>query len=333
MLGYLERAYWKFMDARSRNALAPRLEEVLRAGMAAASSPSLKSAWFSALRDTALTPPTVEFLQRVWRKSEDVPGLVLAEPDYIQLAQALAVRGVAGADAILGEQIARTQNPDRKAQMEFVRPALSTDEKTREVFFASLQDAKNRRRESWVLEAVAYLHHPLRAAAAEKYIGPSLELVREIQRTGDIFFPKRWTDATLSGHSTKTAAQVVRAFVDALPTDYPPRLRLVILSSADDLFRAARMPPAGSKDPASPRKRYVGRVLDRHPHLRLRGRRLGLLPRAALAQIEDGHGGDDDRGSYEHVSSPKGAARRPAGFVAGWRLTSQARCRDGRRRR
>lgn len=229
------------MDARARAAFAPRVEQVLRAGLGAAASSSLKSAWFAALRDTASTAATLQWLERVWRKSEEVPGLVLAEPDYIQLAQALAVRGVRGSEEILSEQIARTQNPDRKAQMEFVRPALSSDEKTRDAFFASLRDVKNRRRETWVLEAVALLHHPLRATSGEKYIRPSLELVREIQRTGDIFFPKRWTDATLSGHSTRAAAQTVRAFLEALPEDYPSRLRLVLLSSADDLFRASAL--------------------------------------------------------------------------------------------
>ena len=240
MLGYLERTYWKFMEPRTRTAFAPRAEQVLRAGLGAAGSSSLKSAWFSALRDMATTPETVAWLERVWRKVEDVPGLVLAEPDYIQLAQALAVRGVEKSEQILAEQIAGTQNPDRKAQMEFVRPALSSDPKTRDAFFESLKDVENRRRETWVLEGVAFLHHPLRARMSEKYIRPSLELVREIQRTGDIFFPKRWSDATLSGHASRSAAETVRAFVSALPKDYPPRLRLVILSSADDLFRAAR---------------------------------------------------------------------------------------------
>ena len=32
-------------------------------------------------------------------------------------------------------------------------------------------------------------------------------MLREIQRTGDIFFPKRWVDATLSGHSSQAAAR------------------------------------------------------------------------------------------------------------------------------
>jgi hypothetical protein len=48
-------------------------------------------------------------------------------------------------------------------------------------------------------------------------------------------------DATLSGHRSPAAAQTVRSFVDALPASYPDRLRRIVLSSADDLFRSARM--------------------------------------------------------------------------------------------
>ena len=99
---------------------------------------------------------------------------------------------------------------------------------------------RNRSREAWVLDAARYLHHPLRAAASRKHLRPALELVREIQRTGDIFFPKRWADATLSGYQSVQTAAEVRSFIDGLPADYPPRLRWVLLASADPLFRAAR---------------------------------------------------------------------------------------------
>ncbi len=99
---------------------------------------------------------------------------------------------------------------------------------------------KNRRREPWVLEAISYLHHPLRAAASERYIPRSLAMLQDIQRTGDIFFPKRWTDATLSGHNSSSAARMVRAFLAGLPPHYPDRLRRIVLSSADDVFRASR---------------------------------------------------------------------------------------------
>ena len=240
MLGYAQQVYWKFVPAATRTALAPRLERLLRDGVDAAPTASLKSAWFSTLRDTAQTTPTLDWLERVWRKTETVPGLILAEPDYINLAQALALRAVPAWKEILDLQEEATKNPDRKAQFAFVRPALMPDQAVRDAFFDSLADVKNRRREPWVLEGLSFLHHPLRAASSEKYIPRSLALLREIQETGDIFFPKRWMDATLSGHRSASAARLVTTFVAGLPATYPDRLRRIILSAADDLFRASR---------------------------------------------------------------------------------------------
>ncbi len=240
MLSYTEQGFWRFVSNAERDALTPRLERVLREGLDKASTSTVKSAWFSTLRDTARAPATLGWLERVWRKTEIVPGLTLAEPDYIQLSEELAVRAVPAWPSILDEQFTRIENPDRKARFAFVRPALSADQATRDVFFASLRDPSNRRREPWVLEALNYLHHPLRADSALQYIPTSLAMLEEIQRTGDIFFPKRWMDATLSGHSSASAAHLVRTFLAELPPSYPDRLRRIILSSADDLFRATR---------------------------------------------------------------------------------------------
>ena len=240
ILGYLNQAYWRFSPASRRAAQATRVETALRTGLEAAQTTSLKGAYFSTLRDVALTGQTLAWLQRVWRQEQKVPGLTLAENDDIALAQELAVRAVPGWKAILQQQIDRTKNPDRKARLQFVVPALSDDPAVRDRFFQSLKDPANRRREPWVLDGVAYLHHPLRAATSEKYLRPSLELLQEIQQTGDIFFPKRWMDATFSGHRSAAAAQVARSFIDRLPRGYPDRLRRVILSSVDNLFRAAK---------------------------------------------------------------------------------------------
>ena len=211
----------------------------MKAGLAAAATPSLKSAWFSALRDIARTEATVAWLERVWRKTESVPGLTLAEPDYITLALELAVREPAAWKEILDEQLARIENPDRMARFAYVRPALSADQGVSDSFFDRLHEVAFRQREAWVLEGLSYLHHPLRAASSEKYIPESLALLREIQRTGDIFFPKRWMDTTLGGHSSATAARMVARFLAELPEDYPDRLRRVILSSSDNVFRAS----------------------------------------------------------------------------------------------
>ena len=238
VLAYASRAFWRHLPAEARMTRAPALETMLRAGIERAASSSAKSAWFSAYRDMALTPAGVAWLERVWRREERIAGLTFAETDEIAMALELAVREVPAWRGILQAQHDRTQNPDRKARFAFVMPALSADPAEREAAFARFRDLENRRREPWVLEAMAYLNHPLREAHAWQFVRPALELLREIQRTGDIFFPTRWMDSLLAGHRSPEVATTVRDFL-ARELQYPQRLRWTILSTADELIRVA----------------------------------------------------------------------------------------------
>lgn len=240
ILGYLSGTYWLFLSEQERHAFSVSVEAALRKGLADAKGTSLKAAYFASLRRVVQTPEGIRFLERAWRTRAAVPGLTFAETDYTAMALELAVRDVPGAQQILDEQLARITNPDRKERLAFIMPALSGNEATRDRFFSSLADAANRRHEPWVVDAMAYLNHALRATRAERYIRPSLDLLREIQRTGDIFFPTRWIDAALSGHHSPTAAEIVRDFLSSQP-DYPPRLRQIIQREADTLFRASEI--------------------------------------------------------------------------------------------
>lgn len=241
MLEQTRAVFWRFTSAADRAAWATRLEPVLRDGLNHAASTSAKAAWFSTIRSVATRSETLEWLESIWRRERQVEGLPLAETDEADLALDLAVRDVPHAEPILDAQLARFINPDRRARFAFIMPAVSRDPAVRERFFEGLEDVRNRAHEAWVLDAVRYLHHPLRASSSAGLVRPALNLVWDIQRTGDIFFPKRWTDATLSGYQTAAMAEEVRAFIASLPPDYPPRLRWVLLASADPLFRAARI--------------------------------------------------------------------------------------------
>jgi len=241
MLEYTRALFWRYTAADDRRDVAPALEALLKSGLDRAKTTSQKAAWFGTLRSVSTTVDTLAWLEKVWSRDVKIAGLPMSETDEADLALDLAVRDVANAGAILDQQYARPTNADRKARFAFVRPAVSSDAATREAFFQSLKDVKNRRRESWVLDAARYLHHPLRSAASKKLVRDALALVREIQQTGDIFFPKRWADATLSGYQSPQTASEVRQFIEALPADYPLRLKWVLLSSADPLFRAARI--------------------------------------------------------------------------------------------
>jgi aminopeptidase N len=116
-------------------------------------------------------------------------------------------------------------------------PSLSADPAVREKAFARLAFVENRRREPWVLESLQYLNHPLREAHARQFVLPALRLLREIRQTGDIFFPTRWMESTLGGHTSPEVAGIIRDFL-ASELQYPQRLRWTILTAADDLLRA-----------------------------------------------------------------------------------------------
>ena len=240
ILGYLTSTYWRYLTPERRVALAPAIEALLWDGTAAAGSRSLAAAWFGAYRNVALSAEATARLERIWREEEEVPGVPLAERDFTALAQGLAVRGVQGSAEILAAQRDRIENPDRRAAFEFVMPALSAEQETRDAFFDSLRDPANRGREPWVLTGLRLLHHPLRARESEVYLRPGLDLLEEIQRTGDIFFPLSWLQTTLDGHQTATAAAIVEQYLADRP-DLAPRLRAKALQAADGLVRAARI--------------------------------------------------------------------------------------------
>ena len=240
ILSYLTTAYWRYLRPEQRQRHAVAVETLLWERVAAADRSSLASAYFAAYRTVADTPEAVARLERIWRRDEAVPGVTLSERDFIALSQSLALRtGIDGA-AVLSAQRERIDNTDRRDEFDFVRPALAADVDTRDAFFASLSDPVNRAREPWVLTALGFLHHPLRARQSEHYIGPSLDMLEEIQVTGDIFFPGRWLTATLAGHQTASASAVVQRFLNER-LDLSPRLRGKLLQAADGLARAAQV--------------------------------------------------------------------------------------------
>jgi aminopeptidase N len=238
LLGSVATIFWRYLEPDSRAAVAEDLEALLWRGVEEAKGMSRKAAFFNTYLTAATTPAAVELLTRIWKNETSPPGLPLSERNFSAIAQALAVRGVPGWEAVLSTQRDRIANPDRRARFVFVMPALSADSAVRDSVFESFRDPANRTHEPWVLEAMRFLNHPIRSRTAEHYVYPGLELVREIQATGDIFFPLRWLNALLDGHRARAAAATVRRFLDER-TQYPRRLRGKILQAADGLFRVS----------------------------------------------------------------------------------------------
>lgn len=181
----------------------------------------------------ATSPALLQHLYTLW---ETQNSRQLNERDYTALAYELSLRMSGQGTRILEIQRQRINNPDRLRQFDFISRAMTADTLKLDSLFQSLLQAENRRIEPWAATTLSYLNHSARKDYAVKYIRPALEELVEVQRTGDIFFPRNWVGALLRNHSSEAAYREVETFLSTHP-DYPPLLKNKILQAAYPLYR------------------------------------------------------------------------------------------------
>lgn len=166
----------------------------------------------------------------------------LNQQDYVRLAYELALRRPNQGSDILSVQRGRITDPDRLRQFDFIAQGITASPAQQRALFDALLQPENRRIEPWTATLLSYLNHPLRQAQAVSYIRPGLEVLQEVQRTGDIFFPRNWVSALLGHHHSLEAYREVKGFLEAHP-DYPPLLKNKILQAAYLLYREFEKSP------------------------------------------------------------------------------------------
>lgn len=239
MTNYISTIYWEFLSQQQRAELRSFPEQKIWNAMFTQKESNQKKLLFKAFQDLFSTEEAKNRLYEIWKTKKAPEGLKLSEDDFTALTFSLALREVDNS-AILKEQLSRISNVDRRKRFEFIMPALSSIQAERDDFFKSLEKKTNREKEANVGTALYYLHHPLRQATSIEYLKKSLEMLEEIQSTGDIFFPQNWLQATLSFYQSARAADIVTGFLKDR-SDYNPKLKAKILQAADNLFRARKL--------------------------------------------------------------------------------------------
>jgi aminopeptidase N len=215
----------------------PRLEHTLRLiAEDPARNHEMRLQAFRSLARLARDAKNCDWLLGIWQQQRPPRGLTLGESDYTSLSYQLMLRFPDRADAIRETQRGRIPHPDRLATFDFVAQAAAPDRAGRDAFFASLEKPENRRPESRVLTALDLLCHPLLGAESVSRITPALELLPEIQRTGDIFFPGYWLTGLLSGHHSDEAKALVKQWIGT-HADLEPTLMNKLKENAYWLLR------------------------------------------------------------------------------------------------
>lgn len=237
-LSYLTDAYCAYIYNNNNKSLNILLQEKIEStlGQMADKSSQMqdRSLAFRALSNITTSTKGLERLFSIWKRPVSFTSLELGERELTNLAYLLALHFPDRYSEIRNVQLERISNPDRVAEFNYIFPSVSGSRQVRDSVFNSLKDEKNRSVEPWTITSLGYLNHYTRDMSSLEYINPALEMVEEVQKTGDIFFPVNWLKALLSGHHSREAAVITEKFLEK-NKNYPPMLRNKILQQSDHL--------------------------------------------------------------------------------------------------
>lgn len=238
--GYIRRRvqilYWNYLSAEERIKVGPELEK-LAFNLILEDRPSdIKKNLYHLIFSIGHSPYGVGKLYEIWKGELKIDNLLLNGQDKTELARQLALFNHRDARKILKEAFDEISNEDRRRKFEFILPSLSNSIEVRDSVMQSFRLAENREDESLVLHSLGYIHHPLKQDHSITTLSTCLELIKEINSTGDIFFPKNWLDATVAQYSSSNAYEILNMFLNENP-QLSADLRNKILQSADNLIR------------------------------------------------------------------------------------------------
>ena len=202
--------------------LTPRLEALQRATaerrlfdmMQSHSLQSVRQTLLRQLSLKATTPDVVDSLYGIW---QDHRSTLLNNRDYMRMAYHLAIMMPGRWQEILGTERTHLKTDDERKEFDFISRACNPDEMVQQQLFSDLLKVENRRVEPWARTMLALLNDPTREPLSNRYLVPGLDVLEEIQRTGDIFFPGYWLSSLLEGHSSEEARQTVSGWIEAHP--------------------------------------------------------------------------------------------------------------------
>ncbi|MBQ9185309.1 MAG: aminopeptidase [Bacteroidales bacterium] len=230
-------SYLSSLATRGSLSGTPEIEHVLAVVAANEEVPQqIRLSAFRSLRSIVRQDAIVQEMYRTWDEKTTFGSLKLSEGDYIALSYELAVRMPEKYDYIGSKQRGRIKGVDKLREFDYKYRAVHPSKAYRDSLFNSFLEPENRIQEPWTAVCLSYLNHPLRQEEALEYIRPALEALPDVQRTGDIFFPKNWISAVLRGHESEAAADILRDFLDD-NADFKPLLKNKVLQAGDHLLR------------------------------------------------------------------------------------------------
>ena len=238
VLGRLSRAVSAYLSDAQREAIAPRVEDML---LAVASDAKRGYGIRKNFLDTYIsvaTSPTAIARLNAWLDSTSVAGNPLRQPTRWSIVTHLVQRGAPNGAALIAAEARRdtTVNGHRSA---FVAGAAMPSAPMKSEYFRRFFHDSTLN-EDWVTASLRAFNAPNQAATTLPYLVPALDSLGWIQKNRRIFFLGSWLGGFIGGQRSPDALHQIDEFLTSHRT-LPADLRQKILQTRDDLERTVRI--------------------------------------------------------------------------------------------
>jgi aminopeptidase N len=242
ILSRLRATYTGYLSESQRNALAPRLEELLISQLQMAPTADLRITYFRSLIAMATTARARDTLKDLFAGHTTIPGVPLKQRDRWNIISSLTALNDPSAAELLTAESKRDLTDDGR-KYTFVAGAGVPTAATKQKYFADYLKASGPQ-EDWITASLSGFNHWNQDALSAQYLKPALDALPQIKRERKIFFLTNWLGSFIESQHSPQALKTVDDFLAANNAD--PDLKLKILEVRDELARTVKIRAASS---------------------------------------------------------------------------------------
>ncbi|AZQ65216.1 hypothetical protein EI427_23670 [Flammeovirga pectinis] len=233
LFGQFKEIYWYYLSKSERINITKKEFSIFKRLLKESESNTLKTFYLKVLISLYHTKEEFPFLEPYITQKKTTP--TISDANRIALFMKLRMEKLA-TSRDMERTVAENLSSDYyRSYLTYITPSTSPDYIERDAYFEDIKNVKNRGNEPWVENGLGYLNHPLQASTSIKYLEATLNLLPEIQKTGDIFFPFGYLKNSIGKRTEKSVIKKVHQYLKHNNLD--DKLEAKILQNLDPVIR------------------------------------------------------------------------------------------------
>lgn len=233
LLDQFNEIYWYYSNAKEQQNISVEYFYIFKNEIEQSTNKAIQTFYFKAISLLLHQPNQIDYFHQYLFSKETIPSL--NDRERINLLMKLRLEGYYHHPTDIVRLKELLTSNYYQQYLDFILPSTSDLDIEKDAFFEGLKKETNRNNEPWVENALYFLNHPLNANNSLKNIRTTLEILPQIQKTGDIFFPYNYLKNSIGVRSEKQVIDWTTLYLQN--NDIDVKLKNKILQNLDPVIR------------------------------------------------------------------------------------------------